>query len=412
MEARVPVPGDTPVDRARAFVAEFAALWSLTAPEEQLAIAAVSSARDPDVAGPPEDIVHFARLHRGIPVVGARLGVHLVGDVVVYAAGNTLPGTEEREPDLSLGRRAAEQAALVAFEQVDGTEVVGRPRLAWFDRRFAAPPLARPADPAATRLTWELRILGQLADARQQLYRVLVDATSGEVVASHALVETHDTIVYDMSTWIYGITSLSTGTCWYPDDVPRCEGGACPMDASAATHSLHALLIEAADWFRGEFGRDGANGRSGDSLALVPIGFWGSPNAAYAGHCDAFAFSESLAVRDVAAHEFTHSVIRHSAELEYFAESGALNESYADVFGALVEGAANGSTHGSQATKPLRTGHSPKPSCYPFLAEVALLFLAAARTAAQLCQFIARTTPGTPEAQEAELRYRRLIAQL
>lgn len=45
----------------------------------------------------------------------------------------------------------------------------------------------------------------------------------------------------------------------------------------------------------------------------------------------------SLSV-DVSAHEFTHAVIEHTAGLIYDKESGALNESYADIMGNLIEG--------------------------------------------------------------------------
>jgi Zn-dependent metalloprotease len=40
---------------------------------------------------------------------------------------------------------------------------------------------------------------------------------------------------------------------------------------------------------------------------------------------------------DVIAHELTHGVISYEADLEYKNESGALNESFADVFGTLVK---------------------------------------------------------------------------
>lgn len=40
---------------------------------------------------------------------------------------------------------------------------------------------------------------------------------------------------------------------------------------------------------------------------------------------------------DVAAHEMTHGVISHSANLVYRNQSGALNESFADIFGALID---------------------------------------------------------------------------
>ncbi len=40
---------------------------------------------------------------------------------------------------------------------------------------------------------------------------------------------------------------------------------------------------------------------------------------------------------DVAGHEFTHMVINSSANLVYEGESGALNESFADIFGSAIE---------------------------------------------------------------------------
>lgn len=39
---------------------------------------------------------------------------------------------------------------------------------------------------------------------------------------------------------------------------------------------------------------------------------------------------------DVIAHELTHGVIQHTADLKYEFQSGALNESIADVFGCMV----------------------------------------------------------------------------
>lgn len=47
--------------------------------------------------------------------------------------------------------------------------------------------------------------------------------------------------------------------------------------------------------------------------------------------------ANNLAVLDVCAHEFTHGVTEYSADLYYYGESGALNESFSDIFGACVE---------------------------------------------------------------------------
>ena len=48
-------------------------------------------------------------------------------------------------------------------------------------------------------------------------------------------------------------------------------------------------------------------------------------------------YGDGFPVRDVVAHEWTHAVTEHSAELEYRWQSGALNESFSDIFGAMVD---------------------------------------------------------------------------
>jgi hypothetical protein len=58
--------------------------------------------------------------------------------------------------------------------------------------------------------------------------------------------------------------------------------------------------------------------------------------------CDHFQFGEGFTVLDVMAHEFTHGITSNEADLDYENHSGALNESYSDVFGELAEIWANG----------------------------------------------------------------------
>lgn len=53
-------------------------------------------------------------------------------------------------------------------------------------------------------------------------------------------------------------------------------------------------------------------------------------------------FGPSLAELDVIAHEWTHGVTENEANLTYSGESGALNESWSDVFGDMVENYAHG----------------------------------------------------------------------
>ncbi|MEZ4930655.1 MAG: M4 family metallopeptidase [Saprospiraceae bacterium] len=84
-------------------------------------------------------------------------------------------------------------------------------------------------------------------------------------------------------------------------------------------------------------------GIDGDSFPLVSYvhydqnvtnAFWNGTHARFG---DGGGSSTALTSLDVVGHEFTHGVTRFSANLIYQDESGALNESFSDIFGAAVE---------------------------------------------------------------------------
>lgn len=64
--------------------------------------------------------------------------------------------------------------------------------------------------------------------------------------------------------------------------------------------------------------------------------FWNGDQMVY-GDGDGEVFQRFTKCIDVIAHELTHGVTQYEAGLQYFGESGALNESFSDVFGSLVK---------------------------------------------------------------------------
>jgi Zn-dependent metalloprotease len=64
--------------------------------------------------------------------------------------------------------------------------------------------------------------------------------------------------------------------------------------------------------------------------------FWSNQQMAY-GDGDGVVFKRFTSSIDVIGHELFHGVVEHTANLEYKSEPGALNESYADIFGSLVK---------------------------------------------------------------------------
>ena len=62
--------------------------------------------------------------------------------------------------------------------------------------------------------------------------------------------------------------------------------------------------------------------------------FWNGYEMTYGDGTSLFSPVTSI---DVVGHEFTHAVVQHTANLYYQNESGALNESFADIFGTAIE---------------------------------------------------------------------------
>ncbi|WBW95721.1 M4 family metallopeptidase [Oceanirhabdus sp. W0125-5] len=68
--------------------------------------------------------------------------------------------------------------------------------------------------------------------------------------------------------------------------------------------------------------------------------FWNGQQIVF-GDGDGVTFTELSGSLDVIAHEITHAVTEHTADLIYYNESGALNEAMSDIFGTAVEFAFN-----------------------------------------------------------------------
>ncbi len=100
------------------------------------------------------------------------------------------------------------------------------------------------------------------------------------------------------------------------------------------------------DYFRTVHGRKSVNDQNGNIWSFIDIknedgsdmdnAFWNGRAIFYGNGNVAFdtPFSAGL---DVSGHEVAHGVVQTSANLDYFEESGALNESFADIFGAMMD---------------------------------------------------------------------------
>ncbi len=109
--------------------------------------------------------------------------------------------------------------------------------------------------------------------------------------------------------------------------------------------SAHYNAGLAYEYFKNTFGRESINGNGGRIMSLINIAeedgssmenaFWNGEAMFYGNGGQAF---EPLAkALDVAGHEISHGVIQTTANLQYIGQSGAMNESFADIFGAMID---------------------------------------------------------------------------
>ncbi|NBU11413.1 MAG: hypothetical protein EBS84_20790 [Proteobacteria bacterium] len=121
------------------------------------------------------------------------------------------------------------------------------------------------------------------------------------------------------------------------------------------------------DYYAERHGRNSYNNKGSNLVATVRVGnlanaFWRNDfKQMFFGDVDRYAAS-----LDVIGHELTHGVtysIGSKGILDYHDESGALNESFSDIFGEMVEARANGGSPdwvmGSRLIHPVRNISNP-----------------------------------------------------
>lgn len=124
----------------------------------------------------------------------------------------------------------------------------------------------------------------------------------------------------------------------------RSEGGAVTSDDAVNEAYDHAG--EVLKYFKKELGRNSIDNNGMDLVMSVHFGvdymnaFWDGDEMTFGdGDGDIFvSFTKSL---DVIAHEVAHGVTQWTANLDYYSQSGALNEHFSDVFGSAIQQKAN-----------------------------------------------------------------------
>ncbi|WIM99479.1 M4 family metallopeptidase [Actinoplanes oblitus] len=120
----------------------------------------------------------------------------------------------------------------------------------------------------------------------------------------------------------------------------RSEGGKAVTDVSV--NRAYDGFGDTRQFYQEVFERNSIDGHGMRLRGYVHRGrrynnaFWDGQEMVF-GDGDGQVFTDFTASLDVIAHELAHGVTEHTAGLEYRNQSGALNESMSDVFGAMVK---------------------------------------------------------------------------
>lgn len=254
--------------------------------------------------------VRLDQRHAGLGVFGGQLVVHM------NALGITgVNGTFIRDIDAAAAPlvEAAEAGALALAAVKAGPEAaIDSPELLVFPQGLFEGQLV------ASRLAWAVRVSGP--DFRE---RVFIDARDGETL--HRISERHealDRIVYSPE---YDPEN--------PDDnVQRREGD--PPSPLPPVNNLYDFAGQVHELFVNGFDRDSYDGAGSTMISvylvndICPNAYWNSTSTNYCPGFDA---------DDIVAHEWGHAYTEHTHGLIYSYQSGALNESYSDIFGEIVD---------------------------------------------------------------------------
>ena len=271
----------------------------------------------PDALG--QEHVRLQQMRDGVPVTAGELIVHLRGNRVVAANGRTLKDVAVLLTPSIAPAGALEQAqALLAKYRGDqaGDARFSSPRLEVFNRGMID------EGTFPTRLAWFIEASGEAL--RQYIW---VDAHTGGVLLTFSqLAEAKNRAVYDSA-----LGSTLPGT------LVRSEGSA-PIGITDANQA-YDFAGQTYDYFFINHNRDSFDNAGGQLRSSVRYrdapgtpfqnAFWNGTQMVYG---EGFASAD-----DVVAHELSHAVTERSANLLYYNQSGALNESFSDIFGETMD---------------------------------------------------------------------------
>lgn len=325
----------------------------------------------------------FSQSYNNIPVWGGDIAVHMDGDGSIYAINaRYIPSPKTISLRKSSGISNSE-AIEIAKKDLSGsvkiTELSDWAKNALsYNAPVAAQYIWTHDDTQETYLVWHVHVRPNIEDS----WYYFINAETGDILEKYNATA-HDgpqtaqatdlnnknkTIhVYQVGSDYFMLdASRSIWQAEQPDIINNPKGGLLTLDLrnndlaegaplylvvskdgswnDPASVSAHANVGEVFEYFENVHGRKAIDGKGSTVLSIIHAtkNGGGMDNASWNGIFMIYgdgniAFKPLAGGLDVAAHEMAHGVTQHTVGLEYKNQSGALNESLSDIFGAMVD---------------------------------------------------------------------------
>ncbi|MFA6391131.1 MAG: M4 family metallopeptidase [Patescibacteria group bacterium] len=335
------------------FLKEYGALFGINDPVSDLSVMKETT----DALGMKH--IRYNQRYAGVPVFGGEVIVHLNGNLTVASAnGRAISNTSLDVTPVISSEVAVTKAKEIWQNQfdTDNPEVL-KTNLYVFNKS-----LFNKNNEDQNYLVWQIELYKKTPSLHEFYF---IDTRDGSLV--HQITGIKNAIsrrIYDCS-YGDGFCYLDAYDAVSAYTLGRSEGkpirGTNPWYGLTDVDNLYSITGYAHNYFLNTFSLNGANNLGGlgdgtyvpytrtEGLAYIDPVYPACPNAFYDGY--AINFCTGWVTTDIVAHEYGHGVTQFSvvdgygnpAGLIYSDESGALSESYADVFGEAVENYSDGS---------------------------------------------------------------------
>ncbi|MGH8241943.1 MAG: M4 family metallopeptidase [Steroidobacteraceae bacterium] len=302
--------GMTPAGKVAAFLAEHGALFGIHDPANQLKQLGIEK----DQYGFSH--VSYQQMHGPVPVLGAVVRGHVSPDGRLTAINGKFVPDIDLPGSAQVPQSVAVQAAIARVDQQQPAALKGVELSATSSTLAVYRTGLTNGRPGDNHLVYEVQVTGD--QVREFVY---IDALTGKLV--------------EQITGVHGAKSrrvheanIATPPAWQEGDL-RPAAHPAHEDEVAATGQTYNL------YFNLSGGRDSWDGNGATMITVNTDPTIVCPNANWNGTSTNYCTGTSA--DDVVAHEWSHAYTQETSGLIYSYQSGALNESYSDVFGETVD---------------------------------------------------------------------------